>query len=92
MVSIAAVSPVSSFAQTADQTAQSSKPAKPKQAKRNPAKPQAVQQQQASTSVWDARAQAIVGVQALDTITAAASKTDERAVDALAPVSVVTSA
>ncbi|MGY4302341.1 outer membrane receptor protein involved in Fe transport [Bradyrhizobium sp. i1.4.4] len=92
VVSIAAVSPVSSFAQTADQTAQSSKPAKPKQAKRNPAKPQAVQQQQASTSVWDARAQAIVGVQALDTITAAASKTDERAVDALAPVSVVTSA
>ncbi|UPT86360.1 TonB-dependent hemoglobin/transferrin/lactoferrin family receptor [Bradyrhizobium barranii subsp. apii] len=92
VVSIAAVSPVSSFAQTADQTAQSSKPAKPKQAKRNPPKPQAVQQQQASTSVWDARAQAIVGVQALDTITAAASKTDERAVDALAPVSVVTSA
>jgi len=91
VVSIAAVSPVSSFAQTADQTAQSSKPAKPKQAKRNPAKPQAVQQQQASTSVWDARAQAIVGVQALDTITAAASKTEERAVDALAPVSVVTS-
>ncbi|MGO4509890.1 TonB-dependent hemoglobin/transferrin/lactoferrin family receptor [Bradyrhizobium sp. 2TAF36] len=92
VVSIAAVSPVSSFAQTADQAAQSSKPAKPKQAKRNPAKPQAVQQEQASTSVWDARAQAIVGVQALDTITAAASKTDERAVDALAPVSVVTSA
>ena len=91
VVSIAAVSPVSSFAQTADQTAQSSKPAKPKQAKRNPAKPQAVQPQQASTSVWDARAQAIVGVQALDTITAAASKTEERAVDALAPVSVVTS-
>ncbi|MEY9417309.1 hemoglobin/transferrin/lactoferrin receptor protein [Bradyrhizobium japonicum] len=91
VVSIAAVSPVSSFAQTADQTAQPSKPAKPKQAKRNPAKPQAVQPQQASTSVWDARAQAIVGVQALDTITAAASKTEERAVDALAPVSVVTS-
>ncbi|TWB49780.1 TonB-dependent hemoglobin/transferrin/lactoferrin family receptor [Bradyrhizobium sacchari] len=92
VVSIAAVMPASGFAQTADQAAHSSKPAKPKQAKRKPATQQAGQRPQASTSVWDARAQAIVGVQALDTITAAASKTDERAVDALAPVSVVTSA
>jgi hemoglobin/transferrin/lactoferrin receptor protein len=91
VVSIAAASPESGFAQTADQAAQSAKPAKPRQAKRKPAKPQA-DQQQASSSVWDARAQAIVGLQALDTITAAASKTEERAVDALAPVSVVTSA
>ncbi|MCP3396838.1 TonB-dependent hemoglobin/transferrin/lactoferrin family receptor [Bradyrhizobium sp. CCGB20] len=90
VVSIAAILPAGSFAQTADQAAQSAQPAKPKQAKRKPAKPQA-DQQQAGTSVWDARAQAIVGVQALDTITAAASKTEERAVDALAPVSVVTS-
>ncbi|QDP22084.1 TonB-dependent hemoglobin/transferrin/lactoferrin family receptor [Bradyrhizobium cosmicum] len=91
VVAIAAVSPESGFAQTVDQAAQSAKPAKPRQAKRKPAKPQA-DQQQASSSVWDARAQAIVGLQALDTITAAASKTEERAVDALAPVSVVTSA
>ena len=91
VVAIAAVSPESGFAQTVDQAAQSARPAKPRQAKRKPAKPQA-DQQQASSSVWDARAQAIVGLQALDTITAAASKTEERAVDALAPVSVVTSA
>nr|AAR12903.1 heme receptor-like protein [Bradyrhizobium japonicum] len=89
VVSIAAMMPESGFAQTADQAAQA-KPVKPRQAKRKPAKPQA-DQQQANSSVWNARAQAIVGVQALDTITAAASKTEERAVDALAPVSVVTS-
>ncbi|MCP3367483.1 TonB-dependent hemoglobin/transferrin/lactoferrin family receptor [Bradyrhizobium cajani] len=92
VVSIASLMTESGVAQTADQAAQSVKPVQPpKQAKRNPAKPQA-NQPQAGASVWDARAQAIVGVQSLDTITAAASKTDERAVDALAPVSVVTSA
>ncbi|AWM03269.1 TonB-dependent hemoglobin/transferrin/lactoferrin family receptor [Bradyrhizobium amphicarpaeae] len=91
VVSIAVVMTESGLAQTADQAVQLAKPAQPKPAKRKPAKPQA-DQQQVSSSVWDARAQAIVGLQALDTITAAASKTEERAVDALAPVSVVTSA
>jgi len=59
-----------------------------KTAKRKSAKPQ---QEQAATPVQTAYAQ-IGGtpVQSLDTITVAASKTEERAIDALAPVSVVT--
>jgi len=60
---------------------------KPQQAKRKPAKPQLA----AAVPVMDARAQAGTGsVQSLDTITITASKTEERAIDALAPVSVVT--
>ena len=60
---------------------------KQRQSKRQPAKPP----QQAQTPVLNARAQ-IGGapVQSLDTITVAASKAEERAIDALAPVSVVT--
>ncbi|MBR1197154.1 TonB-dependent hemoglobin/transferrin/lactoferrin family receptor [Bradyrhizobium sp. AUGA SZCCT0240] len=76
-------------AQTADtqETGRSSE--RKKQAKRKPAKPQA--EQQAAAPVLNAYAQ--IGrapVQSLDTITVAASKTEERAIDALAPVSVVT--
>ena len=62
---------------------------KQKQAKRQQAKPQ--QNAQAAAPVMNARAQIGAGpVQSLDTITVAASKTEERAIDALAPVSVVT--
>src|SRR5215207_6145380 len=59
---------------------------KQKQAKRSQAKPQ-----QAAAPAMNARAQiGAAPVQSLDTITVAASKTEERAIDALAPVSVVT--
>ncbi|WP_108521448.1 TonB-dependent hemoglobin/transferrin/lactoferrin family receptor [Bradyrhizobium algeriense] len=60
---------------------------KQKQAKRQQAKPQ----QDAQTPAMNARAQiGAAPVQSLDTITAVATKTEERAIDALAPVSVVT--
>lgn len=85
VVSIAALATESSLAQTASPQAESVSSDRPKQAKRKPAKPQVAQQ--ASAAVRDARAQVVVGVQALDTITAAATKTKERAIDALAPVS-----
>lgn len=77
------------YAQTADTGAAAPSSQQKKQAKRKPAKPE--QGQQAAASVMNARAQ-IGGtpVQSLDTITVAASKTEERAIDALAPVSVVT--
>jgi hemoglobin/transferrin/lactoferrin receptor protein len=92
VVSIAALVTESGLAQTAQPQAESVSPERPKQAKRKQAKP--VVAQQAAPEVMNARAQAggVAPVQALDTITAAASKTEERAVDALAPVSVVTSA
>ena len=92
VVSIAALVTESGLAQTAQPQAESVSPERPKQAKRKQAKPQIAQQ--ATPDVMNARAQAggVAPVQALDTITAAASKTEERAVDALAPVSVVTSA
>src|SRR5215212_4770733 len=62
---------------------------KQKQAKRQQAKPQ--QNTQAAAPAMNARAQiGSAPVQSLDTITVAASKTEERAIDALAPVSVVT--
>ncbi|WP_334485022.1 TonB-dependent hemoglobin/transferrin/lactoferrin family receptor [Bradyrhizobium algeriense] len=62
---------------------------KQKQAKRQQAKPQ--QDTQAPAPGMNARAQiGAVPVQSLDAITVAASKTEERAIDALAPVSVVT--
>lgn len=77
------------FAQTAaTQVAdRASERQKQKQSRRKPAKPAQV----AAAPLLNARAQ--VGgspVQSLDTITVAASKTEERAIDALAPVSVVT--
>src|SRR5882672_8391025 len=87
--SIAALASDAGFAQTADAQAARPLPERPKQAKRKPAKPGA--EQQASSPVMNARAQSSgTPVQSLDTITVAASKTEERAIDALAPVSVVT--
>jgi hemoglobin/transferrin/lactoferrin receptor protein len=90
MISSALVFSDAGFAQTADAelAGRSSERQREKQAKRKPAKPQ---QAQAATPVLTAYAQ-IGGtpVQSLDTITVAASKTEERAIDALAPVSVVT--
>jgi hemoglobin/transferrin/lactoferrin receptor protein len=77
------------FAQTAEtEMAGGSERQKQKQSRRKPAHPK---QAQATAPVLNARAQ-IGGtpVQSLDTITVAASKTEERAIDALAPVSVVT--
>jgi hemoglobin/transferrin/lactoferrin receptor protein len=81
------------FAQTSDaeavaRSAERQKQQKQKQSKRKPAKPQ---EQAATAPVLNARAQiGATPVQSLDTITVAASKTEERAIDALAPVSVVT--
>jgi len=78
------------FAQTSDAeaVARSAERQKEKQSKRKPAKPQ---DQAAAAPVLNARAQiGATPVQSLDTITVAASKTEERAIDALAPVSVVT--
>src|SRR5439155_4317069 len=59
---------------------------RPKQAKRKQARPQVAQ---AAPEAMNARAQAgsTASVQTLDTITVAATKTKERAIDALAPVS-----
>jgi hemoglobin/transferrin/lactoferrin receptor protein len=89
VVSFALLMGDAAYAQVAD-TQETARPSeRKKQAKRKPAKPQA--EQQASAPVLNAYAQ--VGrapVQSLDTITVAASKTEERAIDALAPVSVVT--
>jgi hemoglobin/transferrin/lactoferrin receptor protein len=77
------------FAQTADKQTASRPSERQKQSRRKPAKPQP--DQQAAAAVRDARAQSgTAQVQSLDTITVAASKTEERAIDALAPVSVVT--
>ena len=62
---------------------------KQKQAKRQQARPR--QDTQAAAPAMNARAQiGAAPVQSLDTITVAASKTEGRAIDALAPVSVVT--
>ncbi|MFK4510093.1 TonB-dependent hemoglobin/transferrin/lactoferrin family receptor [Bradyrhizobium daqingense] len=86
VVSIAAMTAERGLAQTASPQVESAWSERAKQAKRKPAKPQ-VAQQQPSAGVRDAHAQVVVGVQALDTITAAATKTKERAIDSLAPVS-----
>jgi hemoglobin/transferrin/lactoferrin receptor protein len=77
------------FAQTAEtESVGVSERQKQKQSRRKP-KPQNVQA--AAAPVLNARAQiGATPVQSLDTITVAASKTEERAIDALAPVSVVT--
>ena len=77
------------YAQTTDTEAAASADQRKKQARRKPAKPQP--DRQAAAPVMNARAQiGAAPVQSLDTITVAASKTQERAIDALAPVSVVT--
>ncbi|WJR79131.1 TonB-dependent hemoglobin/transferrin/lactoferrin family receptor [Bradyrhizobium sp. NP1] len=84
--SSALVFPTPAATQTADVVGQPEQK-KQKQAKRK----SAAQDAQSTSSAMNARAQ-IGGtpVQSLDTITVAASKTEERAVDALAPVSAVT--
>lgn len=87
VVSIAAVVTESSLAQTAPPQADNASSERPRQARRKPAKPQVAQR--ATADVMNARAQAggTAPVQVLDTITVAATKTKERAIDALAPVS-----
>jgi hemoglobin/transferrin/lactoferrin receptor protein len=76
------------FAQTADADAAGRSQDRQKQSKRKP-KPQPLQN--AAAPVLNARAQiGRTAVQSLDTVTVAASKTEERVIDALAPVSVVT--
>jgi hemoglobin/transferrin/lactoferrin receptor protein len=73
----------------AEAVTRSAEQKKQKQARRSQAKPQQVEQ--APAPVRNAMAQiGAAPVQSLDTITVAASKTEERAIDALAPVSVVT--
>jgi hemoglobin/transferrin/lactoferrin receptor protein len=88
--SFALMSSGAAFTQTleAEAVTRSAEQKKQKQAKRPQAKPQ--QNAQAAAPAMNARAQ-IGGtpVQSLDTITVAASKTEERAIDALAPVSSV---
>ena len=89
--SFALMSSGAAFAQAfeAEAVTRSPEQKKQKQAKRKQAKPQ--QDAQAAAAAMNARAQAgATAVQSLDTITVAASKTEERAIDALAPVSVVT--
>jgi hemoglobin/transferrin/lactoferrin receptor protein len=86
VVSIAALATESSLAQTAQPQAENASSERPKQAKRKQAKPQIAQQ--ATPDAMNARAQAgTATVQTLDTITVAATKTKERAIDSLAPVS-----
>ncbi|MFG3595702.1 TonB-dependent hemoglobin/transferrin/lactoferrin family receptor [Bradyrhizobium sp. RDI18] len=76
-------------AQTAGTQAASGASERQKQSRRKPAKPP--QEQQATAPAMNARAQiGAAPVQSLDTLTVVASKTEERAIDALAPVSVVT--
>lgn len=86
VVSIAAMATESSLAQTVQPQAEHTSTERAKQAKRKQAKPQVAQ---AASEVMNARAQAsgTAPVQTLDTITVAATKTKERAIDALAPVS-----
>lgn len=89
VISIAAMATENALAQTAQPQAEQNSTVGPKQAKRKQAKPQVAQQ--AKPEVMNARAQAggAAPVQTLDTITVAATKTPERAIDALAPVSSV---
>lgn len=89
VVSFALLMGDAAFAQTADTQEIVRPPERKKQAKRKPAAPPA--EQQAAAPVLNAYAQlGRAPVQSLDTITVAASKTEERAIDALAPVSIVT--
>ena len=89
--SLAAGLPDAGFAQSATSDGAGRSPDKQKQSKRQP-KPKNVEAAQADREPV-LRAYAQIGrtpVQSLDTITVTASKTEERAIDALAPVSVVT--
>ena len=87
--SFALISSTAAFAQTAEPEAVArASEKKQKQSKRRPATPQ---QEAQAAPVMNARAQiGAAPVQSLDTLTITASKTQERAIDALAPVSVVT--
>ena len=87
--SLALMSSTAAFAQTAEPEAVArASEKKQKQSKRKPATPQ---QEAQAAPVMNARAQiGAAPVQSLDTLTITASKTQERAIDALAPVSVVT--
>ncbi|MGY8709086.1 TonB-dependent hemoglobin/transferrin/lactoferrin family receptor [Bradyrhizobium sp. 18BD] len=87
VVSIAAVMTESGLAQTASPQAENASSDRPKQAKRKPARPQVVQQATPAALNANAQAGSAAPVQVLDTITVAATKTKERAIDALAPVS-----
>jgi len=88
VVSIAAMMTESGLAQTASPQAENASSERPKQAGRKPPKPQMAQQ--ATPEALNARAQAgAAPMQTLDTITVAATKTKERAIDSLAPVSSV---
>ena len=91
-LSITLMFSTSAISQTADvDTARAADEKKPRPAKRKPAQAEQRQTQAPSASALNANAQAgTTQVQSLDTITVAASKTEERAIDALAPVSVVT--
>jgi hemoglobin/transferrin/lactoferrin receptor protein len=87
--SFALMSSSAAFTQAleAEAITRSAEQKKQKQAKRQQAKPQ----QDTQATAMNARAQiGAAPVQSLDTITAVATKTEERAIDALAPVSVVT--
>jgi hemoglobin/transferrin/lactoferrin receptor protein len=87
--SFALMSSTAAFSQTAElDSVTRASDKKQKQSKRKPAAPK--QQEAQAAPVMNAMAQ--IGrapVQSLDTITVAASKTEERAIDALAPVSSV---
>ncbi|WP_456840935.1 TonB-dependent hemoglobin/transferrin/lactoferrin family receptor [Bradyrhizobium sp. USDA 4486] len=87
VVSMAAVVTESSLAQAAPPQAENASSERPKQVRRKPPKPQVAQQ--TTPEALNARAQAggSAPVQVLDTITVAATKTKERAIEALAPVS-----
>lgn len=87
--SFALMSSTAAFSQAVEVDAATRAPEKKqKQSKRKPAVPQ--QAEQASAPARSAMAQiGSAPVQSLDTITVAASKTEERAIDALAPVSSV---
>lgn len=74
------------LAQVSEPQAGAVQPQKPKLGKRK----RAVQVVPVPAQVRNANAQVIHGAQPLDEITVSASKTQERAIDALAPVSVVT--
>uniref|UniRef100_Q07LU9 TonB-dependent heme/hemoglobin receptor family protein n=1 Tax=Rhodopseudomonas palustris (strain BisA53) TaxID=316055 RepID=Q07LU9_RHOP5 len=86
-VSVVSLATGPGYAQSASPEAQAPQAAKPKPAKRK----RAAVPPPVATSPLEARAQ--IGqptYQSLDIITVAASKTEEKAIDALAPVSVVT--
>jgi hemoglobin/transferrin/lactoferrin receptor protein len=87
VVSIAALTTEGALAQAAAPAAEQASSERPKQAKRKPNKPIAAQQVTSGAMNAQAQVAGTAVVQTLDTITVAATKTKERAIDALAPVS-----